>query len=152
MLYLQKAAALLALAGTVSRAAVLEYRNISDSQNDQNPFNLDDHTIAALKVLGKSPAEYRGPGSLPDPRFPPGTHLLGEIKHIVFIMLENHSLDNILGTLDRPDFDGYPVDRCTGKPAVWNPFANGTRLWAYEANQTCIRTPGSDAPTQNYLS
>jgi phospholipase C len=37
--------------------------------------------------------------SLPDPGKPPGTDLLPGIRHIVVLMMENHSYDNYLGTL-----------------------------------------------------
>jgi phospholipase C len=156
MLYLQKVTAILALAGVASGIPGYTFHNTSHPSHNGSDVSsktvLDEHTIEALKVLGKCPNEYRAPGSVPDSRFPAGTHLLKEIKHIVFLMLENHSYDNIYGTLDRRDADGFPIDRCTGKPAVSNKFANGTKLFAYQANQTCIRTPGADAPTQNYLS
>ena len=37
--------------------------------------------------------------ALPDPAQPPGTDCLPEIKHIVVLMMENHSFDNYFGTL-----------------------------------------------------
>jgi phospholipase C len=37
----------------------------------------------------------------PDESQPPGTDLIPQIKHIVLLMLENHSFDNYLGTLGR---------------------------------------------------
>ena len=35
----------------------------------------------------------------PDPGQPPGTDLLPRIRHIVVLMMENHSYDNYLGML-----------------------------------------------------
>jgi phospholipase C len=116
------------------------------------PTSLDPEMIAALKVLGKTPSDFRLPGSLPDPNKPAGTDLLPGIEHIVMIMFENHSFDNIWGTLDRPDVDGFPIDKLTGKPAAANQFANGTILHAYPMPMTCQRTPGADGPTQNWGS
>ena len=54
---------------------------------------------------------------LPDPSLPAGTDRLPQIRHIVLLMMENHSFDNYLGTLGRGD--GLPVD------AVTNPAADG---------------------------
>ncbi len=49
---------------------------------------------------------YRGrtlratqPGECPQPSLPTGTDLLPQIKHIVVLMMENHSYDNYLGML-----------------------------------------------------
>src|ERR1700691_5430131 len=39
------------------------------------------------------------PGSRPRPTLPEGTDLLPSIKHIVVLMMENHSYDNYLGML-----------------------------------------------------
>ena len=38
---------------------------------------------------------------LPDPSLPPGTDRVPQIRHIVLLMMENHSFDNYLGTLGR---------------------------------------------------
>lgn len=113
---------------------------------------LDAETLAALKALGKTAKDFRMPGSLPNPHAPAGSDQLEGIDHIVMLMMENHSYDNIWGTLDRPDADGFPLDPHTGKPSATNAFANGTLLHAYELPMTCIRTPGSSAPTQNWVS
>src|ERR1017187_6352415 len=41
----------------------------------------------------------RAPGSLPYPFLAAGTDTLPQIDHIVVVMLENHSYDNILGSM-----------------------------------------------------
>src|SRR6185437_2728137 len=41
------------------------------------------------------------PGDRPDSSRPAGTDMLPQIKHIVVLMMENHSFDNYLGTLGR---------------------------------------------------
>ena len=41
------------------------------------------------------------PAPLPDPGKPAGADLLPQIRHIVVLMMENHSYDNYLGTLPR---------------------------------------------------
>ena len=43
---------------------------------------------------------YR-PGDRPDSSRPAGTDMLPQIKHIVVLMMENHSFDSYLGTLGR---------------------------------------------------
>ena len=45
---------------------------------------------------------------LPDPSLPAGTDRCPQIRHIVMLMMENHSFDNYLGTLGRGD--GLPAE------------------------------------------
>ena len=40
-----------------------------------------------------------GRGERPRPDLPAGADLIPQIKHIVVLMMENHSYDNYLGTL-----------------------------------------------------
>src|SRR6266704_3305281 len=74
-------------------------------------------------------AERHGPGRAeaagvrPDPQQPAGTDLLPKIKHIVVLMMENHSYDNYFGMLDRGD--GLPRDE-RGLPSPTNAAADGT--------------------------
>jgi len=71
-----------------------------------------------------------GQSALPDPDKPAGTNLLPSIRHIVVLMMENHSYDNYLGTLaGRGDGlpsgpDGAPEATDTGldgKPVALHP-------------------------------
>src|SRR5437016_10942030 len=55
---------------------------------------LNEATLEALAVLGKTAADYRYPGSFPFPNEKPGTNMLPGIEHIVLIIWENHSWDN----------------------------------------------------------
>jgi len=68
------------------------------------------------------------PGERPDPARPPGTDLLPQIKHIVVLMMENHSFDNYLGTLGRGE--GLPVDE-NGVPDAENPDTAGHAVRVY---------------------
>src|SRR4029078_510601 len=57
-----------------------------------------------------------GPGAKPFPHRPEGVDSLPQIDHIVVLMMENHSFDNILGMLphkvrSRRGVDGLPVSR-----------------------------------------
>jgi len=59
------------------------------------------------------------PGSRPYPRLAVGADTIPEIEHIVVLMLENHSFDNILGMLGRGD--GFALDS-QGNPTATNPY------------------------------
>lgn len=54
---------------------------------------------------------------LPDPAVPAGTDRVPQIRHVVILMMENHSFDNYLGTLGHGD--GLP------DPPPTNPAADG---------------------------
>ena len=65
------------------------------------------------------PPGSRQPGPLPVPSVPAGTDLLPQIRHIVVLMMENHSYDNYLGMLSGRG-EGLPLGP-DGKPEVANP-------------------------------
>ena len=79
--------------------------------------------------------------SLPDPSQPPGTDLIPQIRHIVVLMMENHSFDNYLGTLGRGD--GLP------DPPPVNRGADGSEVAAHHFSTTA-QTPR--APSQSWRS
>ncbi len=62
------------------------------------------------------------PARLPFPDRPPGTDCLPQIRHIVILMMENHSFDNYLGRLGRGD--GLPTD-AAGNVIATNPGRGG---------------------------
>ena len=72
-------------------------------------------------------------GSRPYPMVPIGTDMLPEIEHIVVVMLENHSYDNILGMLARGD--GFVLDN-DGRPTATNPYGAQT-LRAFHMPTPC---------------
>jgi phospholipase C len=73
------------------------------------------------------------PGDRPDPSRPAGTDMLPQIKHIVVLMMENHSFDNYLGTLGRGE--GLPLGD-DGTPDAENPDFSGTMIRAHHAGST----------------
>src|SRR6201996_8873272 len=73
------------------------------------------------------------PGDRPDPSRPAGTDLLPQVKHIVVLMMENHSFDNYLGTLGRGE--GFPRGD-DGRPDAENPDSAGTMIAAHHASST----------------
>src|SRR5918911_3060767 len=65
----------------------------------------------------------KGPGDRPFPRLPEGTETMRKIQHIVVVVMENQSFDNVLGMLPyqvrgRRRVDGLPVRR--GRPISFN--------------------------------
>lgn len=62
----------------------------------------------------------RDAAGLPDPSLPAGADRCPQVRHIVLLMMENHSYDNYLGTLGRGD--GFPAE-----PIV-NLAADGTAV------------------------
>jgi phospholipase C len=77
--------------------------------------------------------ERARPGQRPDPSRPAGTDRLPLIKHIVVLMMENHSFDNYLGTLGRGE--GLPLG-ADGQPEAENPDSLGQPVRAYHLGST----------------
>jgi phospholipase C len=75
-----------------------------------------------------------GPGSLPHPALPAGTDTVPQIEHIVVLMMENHSFDNILGLIGRGD--GFRLG-ANGRPAATNPDGHGHLVRAFHMPTEC---------------
>jgi len=88
-------------------------------------------------------AATRGPDSLPDPSRPAGTATGAmPFDHIVCVMMENHSVDNLLGALPllgQPKADCLSFDSA-GQATNSNPSSNGT-VTSYVLTNT--EQPGS---------
>jgi len=85
-------------------------------------------------------AGLRQPESLPFPGKPAGTPSMPEIEHIVVLMMENHSFDNLLGMVPhqvpgRGSVDGWRLRR--GKPANFNLDASGNKVIATHGSSPC---------------
>jgi phospholipase C len=78
----------------------------------------------------------REPGSRPHPGVPAGTDMIPQIKHIVVLMMENHSYDNHLGMLRRAGADGLPLGS-DGMPTATNPYGDGRIQHAFRMPTTC---------------
>src|SRR6201993_5186027 len=90
--------------------------------------------IERQKLRGRERrTRHHRPGVRPDPSRPAGTDMLPQIKHIVVLMMENHSFDNYLGTLGRGE--GLPTGD-DGRPDAENPDSAGTLIRAHHANST----------------
>jgi phospholipase C len=77
----------------------------------------------------------RQPGSLPNPSLAAGTEQLPEIEHIVVVMMENHSFDNLMGMMGRGD--GFPLG-ADGKPTVALPDGQGQLVHAFHMPSECM--------------
>ncbi len=83
----------------------------------------------------------RMPGSLPNPALSAGTGTIPEIEHVVVLMMENHSYDNLLGMLgrgpgQRPRGDGFTL-AADGLPTATNPYPDGRLQRAFQMPTTC---------------
>jgi phospholipase C len=95
-----------------------------------------------------APAALRKPGSLPYPKLAQGTDTIPKIKHIVVLMMENHSYDNKLGMLGRAGAEGFTLGT-NGLPTATNPYANGDIQHAFRMPTTCQL---SGMPSQTWLN
>jgi phospholipase C len=75
-----------------------------------------------------------GPAERPRPDQPAGADLIPQIKHIVVLMMENHSYDNYLGMLSGRG-DGFPLAP-DGQPDVFNDTADGETIRAFPLPST----------------
>ena len=85
-----------------------------------------------------APPPRRGPGSLPYPDRPVGA-VNDEMPfdHLVVVMMENHSFDNLLGGLSRshPGVDGLTFDNA-GNATNSNPATDGSEVLAFPLRNT----------------
>jgi phospholipase C len=85
-------------------------------------------------------AAGRRPDSLPFPHLPAGTTSMPKIEHIVVLMMENHSFDNVLGMVPhvipaRASVDGLTIER--GKALNYNRDAHRRKVHAQHAVSPC---------------
>jgi phospholipase C len=82
----------------------------------------------------------RRPDSRPFPHLPPGTPTMPQIDHVVVLIMENHSFDNLLGMVphripSRRDVDGLAVKK--GRFLNFNRDSSGHRWFAAPAGTPC---------------
>jgi len=109
--------------------------------------SADGWRSAAAAVRPARHAALRKPGSLPYPHLPSGRDTLPQIKHIVVLMMENHSYDNQLGMLGRRGADGFTLGS-NRKPTAQNPYADGRIQHAFRMPTTCQL---SGHPSQTWI-
>jgi phospholipase C len=113
-------------------------------------------TYASLPAWARpiaSAASVRKPDSLPFPHRKAGTPdpALKEIQHIVVLMMENHSFDNLLGMAaaqvpGRKHSDGFRLHN--GKPLNSNPKTGSSKVYATRAASPC-QVGGEPSQTWN---
>ena len=84
-------------------------------------------------------------GGRPRPDLPEGTDLLPQIRHIVVLMMENHSYDNYLGMLAGRG-EGLPLGP-DGTPDAVNYTPNGR---GYPAHHMVWTAQVKNNPSQNW--
>jgi phospholipase C len=94
-------------------------------------------------------AGVRRPDSLPFPHRRAGTESLPQIKHVVVLMMENHSFDNLLGMVPsrvpgRANADGFTLKQ--GRPVNVNLDPTGQAVFARPMSSPCqlVGHPGQD--------
>jgi phospholipase C len=103
---------------------------------------------AWARTFARSSTALRRPGSLPFPHLPAGhpTPGLDQIQHVVVLMMENHSFDNVLGMVPhqvtgRAKVDGLTVKRgkvVNSNPSSIAPYAiNPQQVTAQRASSPC---------------
>jgi phospholipase C len=97
-----------------------------------------------LRRLSRRTSAVR-PGERPAPDRPAGTDLIPQIKHIVVLMMENHSYDNYLGMLTGRG-EGFPLGP-DGQPEVANTGVDGTTVAAHHLPGT---VQAKDNPSQSW--
>ena len=80
------------------------------------------------------PTVSRRAGERPFPHRPAGTDMLPQFRHVVVLMMENHSFDNYFGMLGRGD--GFTLGP-GGTPTNANPGPAGTPVPVYRADSVC---------------
>jgi len=93
-------------------------------------WHVLEHREMKRLARGRAAARY---GPRPQPARPAGFDLLPQIRHIVVLMMENHSFDNYLGTLGRGE--GFPLGD-DGTPDAENLDSAGTAIRAYHKAST----------------
>jgi phospholipase C len=89
---------------------------------------------APTTTAGAGPTTGRRAGERPFPLRAAGTDMIPQIRHIVVLMMENHSFDNYFGMLGRGD--GFQLG-ADGLPTNSNPGPDGTPLTVYPASSVC---------------
>ncbi len=91
-------------------------------------------TPAATTTTRVPTRKARAVGVPPAPDVAVGTDRLPQVDHIVVVMMENHSFDNLLGVLGRGD--GLPRS-ADGRPSATNPDGHGNLVHAFHMPTPC---------------
>jgi hypothetical protein len=89
--------------------------------------------IEREKLRQRTGGGIAGPVTGPIPAVRPVPDLLPQVKHILVLMMENHSFDNYLGVLGRGE--GFPLGD-DGRPGTGNPDSAGAMVRSFPAAST----------------
>jgi len=134
---------------TLAAPSRLCWRRMSDPLLTRRALLRSAAGGAAVIAAGGLPAwgrpvrhhpRLRRPDSLPFPGLPAGHVSMDEIRHIVVLMMENHSFDNLLGMVPhqvpgRRHVDGLTVRH--GRVRNFNPDGKGHRVYGQHAGSPC---------------
>ena len=81
-----------------------------------------------------STTNVRVAGMPPNPKAPVGSDQLPQVDHIVVVMMENHSFDNVLGALGRGD---VVARTAAGIPDATNPDGQGQLVRSFRMPTPC---------------
>jgi phospholipase C len=98
---------------------------------------------AWARTFTATASAVRRPDSRPFPHKPEGTPSMPKIEHIVVLMMENHSFDNVLGMVPHMIPQRAMVDGLTlkhGKPVNFNPDTTGKPVHSFYAGSPCQLT------------
>src|SRR5512135_1011212 len=129
-------------AALVSRQPAVPQAMRSSTKGGINVWNRLEQR--ELKRVSRRISDYRA-GQLPAPGQPAGTDLLPQIKHIVVLMMENHSYDNYLGMLAGRG-EGFPLGP-DGQPEVSNTGLHGETVPVHHLAST-VQLP--ETPSQSW--
>jgi phospholipase C len=106
---------------------------------------------AWARTFASAATAVRKPDTLPFPHLPAGTPSMPKIDHIVVLMMENHSFDNLLGAVPwrvkgRELVDGFT--RKHGQVVNFNQDASGRKIHAQSAVSPC-QLPGLPSQAWN---
>ncbi|MGZ4190596.1 MAG: alkaline phosphatase family protein [Actinomycetota bacterium] len=92
---------------------------------------------ASLTALGAfaAPSFARAAARTASPLSKAAVDRFPQIQHVVVLVMENHSFDNILGSLKRPGVDGLTFKH--GRALNTNPDANGNPVAAFHLSNVC---------------
>ena len=126
--------ALLGGAGALAAGAVLGGRGQSASNAGLELPLGGSNQRAALAALGRT--SLRTPGSLPNPSLAPGIDTMPGIEHIVVLMMENHSYDNLFGMLPSSRTNGV-ANGGFDLTSATNPRPDGLVQHTFRMPATC---------------
>src|SRR6202044_56871 len=119
---------------STAQSRVVGWHGKHDPEGGSDVWHVLEHREMKRLARGRAAARY---GPRPQPGQPAGSDLLPQIRHIVVLMMENHSYDNYLGMLPGRG-EGLPLAP-DGEPDVYNDGTGGETVRAFHQPSTSQR-------------